>query len=158
MCNHRRAYKLFTDSVSPKCRFPAFPCDNGYDGLLRGDCFPCGVNDAGRPCGDMGYYSDESSARGQLYLVTREEEPFCAHQYQVKVYNSRSERPAKSYGKLQISLVGEGSFNDTFAMTRKDEELLVGSVLQKIVVPHPVISSVEGIEVRYRSIFAVVGG
>ncbi|XP_076240337.1 uncharacterized protein LOC143182900 [Calliopsis andreniformis] len=149
LCNHRRAYKLFTDSVSPKCRFPAFPCDHGYDGLLRGDCFPCGANRMGRPCGDMGYYSDESPARGQLYLVTRDEEPFCAHQYQVKVYNSRSERPTKSYGKLQVTLVGDGSFNDTFAMTRKDEELLVGSLLQKIVVPHPAISTLEAIEIKY---------
>ncbi|XP_029045226.1 uncharacterized protein LOC114877165 [Osmia bicornis bicornis] len=149
LCNHRRAYKLFTDSVSPKCRFPAFPCEHGYDGLLRGDCFPCGGNGMGKPCGDMGYYSDESSARGQLYLVTRDEEPFCAHQYQVKVYNSRRERPTRSYGKLQVTLVGDGTFNDSFAMTRKDEELLVGSILQKIVVPHPAISSMEAIEIKY---------
>ncbi|CAL7952330.1 unnamed protein product [Xylocopa violacea] len=149
LCNHRRAYKLFTDSVSPKCRFPAFPCDNGYDGLLRGECFPCGLNGAGRPCGDMGYYSDESPARGQLYLVTRDEEPFCAHQYQVKVYNSHSERPTRSYGKLQVTFVGDGSFNDSFAMTRKDEELLVGKTLQKIVVPHPAISNFDAIEVKY---------
>ncbi|XP_054001042.1 uncharacterized protein LOC128888329 [Hylaeus anthracinus] len=149
LCNHRRAYKLFTDSVSPKCRFPAFPCERGYDGLLKGDCFPCGSNGMGRPCGDMGYYSDESPARGQLYLLTRDEEPFCAHQYQVKVYNSHSERPTKTYGKLQVTLVGEGSFNDSFAMTRKDEELLVGSVLQKIVVPHPAISSLDAIEIKY---------
>ncbi|PBC32093.1 Pancreatic lipase-related protein [Apis cerana cerana] len=149
LCNHRRAYKLFTDSVSPKCRFPAFPCDNGYDGLLRGECFPCGTNGNSRPCGDMGYYSNESPARGQLYLVTRDEEPFCAYQYQVKVYNSHSERPTRSYGKLQVTLVGDGSFNDTFAMTKKDEELVVGSVLQKIVVPHPAISDVEAIEIKY---------
>ncbi|CAK9797119.1 Inactive pancreatic lipase-related protein 1 [Anthophora plagiata] len=149
LCNHRRAYKLFTDSVSPKCRFPAFPCDNGYDGLLRGECFPCGMNGMGRACGDMGYYSDVSPARGQLYLVTRDEEPFCAHQYQVKVYNSRGERPTRSYGKLQVTMVGEGSFNDTFAMTRKDEELLVGSLLQKIVVPHPAISNMDAIEIKY---------
>ncbi|XP_076619136.1 uncharacterized protein LOC143340746 [Colletes latitarsis] len=149
LCNHRRAYKLFTDSVSPKCRFPAFPCERGYDGLLRGDCFPCGSKGMGRPCGDMGYYSDQSPARGQLYLLTRDEEPFCAHQYQVKVYNSHSERPTKSYGKLQVTLVGEGSFNDSFAMTRKDEELLVGSVLQKIIVPHPAISSLDAIEIKY---------
>lgn len=25
----------------------------------------------------MGYYADRSKGRGQLYLVTREEEPFC---------------------------------------------------------------------------------
>lgn len=105
------------------------------------------MNGIGRPCGDMGYYSDESPARGQLYLVTRDEEPFCAHQYQVRVYNSHSERPTRTYGKLQVTLVGDGSFNDSFAMTRKDEELHVGSVLQKIIVPHPAILSLEAIEV-----------
>lgn len=103
LCNHRRAYKLFTDSVSPKCRFPAFPCPRGYDGLLKGDCFPCNFNGEDRPCGDMGYYSDKLPARGQLYLITRDEEPFCAHQYKVKVYNSRGERPTRSYGKLQVN-------------------------------------------------------
>ncbi|XP_011348633.1 uncharacterized protein LOC105285827 isoform X2 [Ooceraea biroi] len=149
LCNHRRAYKFFTDSVSPKCRFPAFPCDDGYEGLLKGDCFPCGINSMDRPCGDMGYYSNESPARGQLYLVTRDEEPFCAHQYQIKVYNSRSERSARSYGKLEVTLVGKGSYNDTFAMTRKDEELLVGSILQKIVVPHPAVIGLEAIEIKY---------
>ncbi|XP_012221736.2 uncharacterized protein [Linepithema humile] len=149
LCNHRRAYKFFTDSISPKCRFPAFPCDFGYEGLLRGDCFPCGMNGIDRPCGDMGYYSNESPARGQLFLLTREEEPFCAHQYQIKVYNSRSERSVKSYGKLQVTLVGKGSYNDTFAMTRKDEELLVGAILQKIVVPHPAITNLEAIEIKY---------
>ncbi|XP_015116296.1 uncharacterized protein LOC107040644 [Diachasma alloeum] len=147
LCNHRRAYKLFTDSISPKCRFPAFPCEKGYDGLLQGDCFPCGQD---RPCGDMGYYSDSSNARGQLYLVTREEEPFCAHQYQIKVYNSRSERPTRSYGKLQVTLVGAGGFNETFTMTKKDdEELVVGAILHKIVVPHPVVINLEAIEVKY---------
>ncbi|XP_043488723.1 uncharacterized protein LOC122515428 [Polistes fuscatus] len=149
LCNHRRAYKLFTDSVSPKCRFPAFPCSRGYDGLLKGECFPCDVNGENRPCGDMGYYSDKLPARGQLYLITRDEEPFCAHQYKVKVYNSRGERPTRSYGKLQITLIGEGSFNETFAMTRKDEELLVGVTLQKIVVPHPAVNNVESIEIKY---------
>lgn len=103
LCNHRRAYKLFTDSVSPKCRFPAFPCPRGYDGLLKGDCFPCNFNGEDRPCGDMGYYSDKLPARGQLYLITRDEEPFCAHQYKVEVYNSRGERPTRSYGKLQVN-------------------------------------------------------
>ncbi|XP_018358818.1 PREDICTED: uncharacterized protein LOC108758381 isoform X1 [Trachymyrmex cornetzi] len=149
LCNHRRAYKFFTDSVSPKCRFPAFSCEQGYDGLLKGDCFPCGMDGTDRPCGDMGYYSNESPARGQLYLVTRDEEPFCAHQYQIKVYNSRSERSTKTYGKLQITLVGKSSYNDTFAMTRKDEELLVGAILQKIVVPHPAVTHLEAIEIKY---------
>ncbi|XP_011495499.1 PREDICTED: uncharacterized protein LOC105360313 [Ceratosolen solmsi marchali] len=149
LCNHRRAYKLFTDSISPKCHFPAFPCESGYEGLLKGECFPC-KSQSETTCGVMGFYSDVSAARGQLYLVTRDEEPFCAHQYQVKVYNSRHERPVKSYGKLQVTLLAEGSINETFTMTKKDdEELLVGATLQKIVVPHPALSNLNAIEIKY---------
>lgn len=97
----------------------------------------------------MGYYSDTSNARGQLYLITREEEPFCALQYQIKVYNSHGKRPTKSYGKLQVTLIGSGSFNETFTMTRKDdEELLVGTILHKIVVPHPFIVNLKAVEVK----------
>lgn len=49
----------------------------------------------------------------------------------------------------QITLVGKDSYNDTFAMTRKDEELLVGAILQKIVVLHPAITNLEAIEVSF---------
>jgi len=34
-------------------------------------------------------------------------------------------------------------------MTRKDEELLVGAILQKIIVPHPAVTNLEAIEVSY---------
>lgn len=88
LCNHRRAYKLFTDSVSPRCRFPAFHCEKGYEGLIKGDCFPC---DGNEPCGNMGYYSNKLSSRGQMYLITREEEPFCAHQYRVIFFRLSSQ-------------------------------------------------------------------
>ena len=74
LCNHRRAYKFFTDSVSPRCHFPAAPCDS-YESFLQGRCFPC--DPPSRPCGNMGYYADRALARGALYLVTRDEEPFC---------------------------------------------------------------------------------
>lgn len=80
MCNHRRAYKFFIDSVAPRCLFPAFPCDS-YDNFIEGRCFPCDKalehTDNESKCGNMGYYADRSTGRGQLYLLTREEEPFC---------------------------------------------------------------------------------
>ena len=96
LCNHRRAYKLFTDSVVPGCHFPAFACETydkvkmpwanvkgmilyfknwtSFSKLLEGDCFPC--VDPER-CSNMGYYADRSAGRGIMYLATREEEPFC---------------------------------------------------------------------------------
>jgi Lipase len=40
LCNHRRAYKFFIDSVAPRCLFPSFPCDS-YENFLQGKCFHC---------------------------------------------------------------------------------------------------------------------
>ena len=70
MCNHRRGYKYFSYSIEPKCKFPAFKCQD-YETFLEGECFPC------EDCGSMGYFADKHPGRGQLYLVTRETEPFC---------------------------------------------------------------------------------
>ncbi|KAJ8917779.1 hypothetical protein NQ315_010685, partial [Exocentrus adspersus] len=146
LCNHRRAYKFFIDSVSPRCHFPAFPCDS-YEDFLAGKCFPCSD---GRICGNMGYYADRSKGRGQLYLVTRDEEPFCAHQYHVKIETSPSYIPIKSYGKIQITLIGESLLNETFMMTRKeDEEMRLGESISRILVPHPILSQPTRIEILY---------
>ncbi|CAH1184971.1 unnamed protein product [Phyllotreta striolata] len=146
LCNHRRAYKLFIDSVSPRCHFPAFPCDS-YESFLDGKCFPCTDE---RVCGNMGYYADRSKGRGQLYLITRDEEPFCAHQYHVKLETSQSPVPVKSYGKIQITLIGESSLNETFVMTKiDDEELKLGESISKILVPHPILGQPVKIEILY---------
>ena len=81
LCNHRRAYKFFTDSISPKCYFTSFPCEN-YDKFQAGECFACGSGSAiGKECGRLGYYSNQSKGRGSLYLLTRDEEPFCGMDY-----------------------------------------------------------------------------
>ena len=107
LCNHRRAYKFFTDSISPKCNSVAFPCES-YEKFETGACFTCDqrqpqplqltarskqVSSHPLPpppplvpgltsgsvggCGKLGYYSDKAPGRGSLYLLTREEEPFC---------------------------------------------------------------------------------
>lgn len=146
LCNHRRAYKFFTDSVSPRCHFPAFPCEN-YEDFLGGNCFPCTDN---TNCGNMGYYADRSKGRGQLYLITRDEEPFCAHQYLIKIESSPSEVPIISYGKLQVTLIGDSLLNETFTMTKKDdEEMRLGATMSKIIVPHPILLEPAQIQIHY---------
>lgn len=125
LCNHRRAYKFFIDSVASRCLFPAFPCNN-YDDFLTGSCFPCNRDNEsatdetdvnGLRCGNMGYYADRSYGRGQLYLVTREEEPFCAHQFQLKIYNSFNDLPLRTIGRLEATLESEGGLNETFKIS-----------------------------------------
>ncbi|XP_063361542.1 uncharacterized protein LOC134650516 [Cydia amplana] len=135
LCNHRRAYKFFTDSVSPKCHFPAFPCAD-YDTFLEGRCFPCGGEER---CGNMGYYADRSLGRGQLYLLTREEEPFCAHQYHVSVW-AESEAGAKAnYGRVSLTLHGDSGLNETFPMTKRDLTTPTAARFTHMIVPHPAL-------------------
>ncbi|XP_049846393.1 uncharacterized protein LOC126298898 [Schistocerca gregaria] len=146
LCNHRRAYKFFTDSVSPRCHFPAFPCES-YEKFLEGECFPCNGD---RQCGNMGYYADRSHGRGTLFLITRDEEPFCAHQYHVRVENSAKTEPVATYGKIQITLIGSSEINETFPLTQKDdEELKAGESLARIVVPHPVLQEPNAVQILY---------
>lgn len=92
----------------------------------------------------MGYYADRSTGRGQLYLVTREEEPFCgelrivlrlcktikmpntifyvhflfiAHQYNIEIFSALSELPLRSLGRWEVTLIGEAGLNETFTIT-----------------------------------------
>ncbi|CAK1553497.1 unnamed protein product [Leptosia nina] len=134
LCNHRRAYKFFTDSVSPKCHFPAFPCSN-YDAFLEGRCFPC---DSERRCGNMGYYADRSLGRGQLYLLTREEEPFCAHQYHVEVWGGIDAGEKPNFGRVTLTLHGDSGLNESFPMTKREDSSGM-SRWTRVLVPHPAL-------------------
>ncbi|GBP32831.1 Inactive pancreatic lipase-related protein 1 [Eumeta japonica] len=154
LCNHRRAYKFFTDSVSPKCHFPAFPCDN-YDRFsfnLKGNCFPCG-ND--RRCGNMGYYADRSLGRGQLYLLTREEEPFCAHQYHVSVWAGGEKGDRTNYGRVTLTLHGDSGLNETFLMNKRDNASETDAArFTRMLVPHPAL----GVPLRATLHYAAYNG
>ncbi|XP_023951766.1 uncharacterized protein LOC112055790 [Bicyclus anynana] len=149
LCNHRRAYKFFTDSVSPKCHFPAFPCSD-YDTFVEGKCFPC---DGDRRCGNMGYYADRSLGRGQLYLLTREEEPFCAHQYHVALWGGHEVGEKPNYGRVTLTLHGDSGLNESFPMTKREESpraVRFGRVL----VPHPAL----GVPLRASLHYAAYNG
>ncbi|CAK1604004.1 unnamed protein product [Parnassius mnemosyne] len=135
LCNHRRAYKFFTDSVSPKCHFPAFPCAD-YDSFLEGRCFPCSED---RRCGNMGYYADRSLGRGQLYLLTREEEPFCAHQYHVSVWGSSEAGEKTNYGRVTLTLHGDSGLNESFPMNKRESKAAGSLRFSRVLVPHPAL-------------------
>lgn len=152
LCNHRRAYKFFIDSIASKCLFPAFPCDT-YDDFLKGNCFPCDeTNYKDSRCGNMGYYADKSTGRGQLYLVTREEEPFCAHQFHIEIHTSESDLPLRTIGKIEATLHGEHSLNETFSITDKDDaELFAGDIVSRILVPHPALGFPKSVSLTYKT-------
>jgi len=147
LCNHRRAYKLFTDSISPKCKFTAFPCDS-YEKFESGQCFTC--NSEVGECGELGYYSNQSPGRGSLYLLTREEEPFCANQYKINLMFTGSRLPLYTYGAVQIKLINHDGINETFTLTSTHDELLTsGAKIEKLIVAHPALDDPIEIQILY---------
>lgn len=100
----------------------------------------------------MGYYADRSTGRGQLYLVTREEEPFCAHQFHIEIHTSESDLPLRTIGKIEATLHGEHSLNETFSITDKDDaELFAGDVISRILVPHPALGFPKSVSLTYKT-------
>lgn len=103
-------------------------------------------------CGNMGYYADRSTGRGQLYLVTREEEPFCAHQFTIEIHSRPNDLPLRTLGKLEAVLTGDGQLNETFSITEKDDtEFFAGERVSRILVPHPALGFPHAITLRYKS-------
>lgn len=145
LCNHRRAYKFFTDSVVPGCNFPAFACES-YEKLLEGDCFPCVDGN----CANMGYHTNKSHGKGMMYLATREQEPFCANQFRVQIDSSPNMVPITSLGKVEIVLIGADNLTETFSLTRApDTELVSGKRLVQLIVPHPSFAPPSQIQIIY---------
>ncbi|XP_037778198.1 uncharacterized protein LOC119574971 [Penaeus monodon] len=145
LCNHRRGYKYYLDSIAPICKFPSFVCRD-FESFVRGDCFPC------EKCGNMGYFADQAEGRGQLYLVTRDTEPFCANQYKVTVRHSGGPPadPVTTYGRIDITFIAPDGINETLQLTRSEDEAMeAGGKTMRILVPHPAISEVTGVQLRY---------
>ncbi|KAG1683085.1 Pancreatic triacylglycerol lipase [Nymphon striatum] len=143
LCNHRRAYQMFTESIKPHCPFPSFACDN-FENFLNGECFPCKTDGS---CGNMGFYADQSKGRGQLYLVTREDKPFCANQYMIEVNSSLANK--LTWGKLEVTLITSSGQNETFSLTAESDEIKPGTVIRKVVVAHPNLKNITNIQMRY---------
>lgn len=98
----------------------------------------------------MGYYADKSTGRGQLYLRTREEEPYCAHQYKLKIESTSNELPLRTLGRIEVELESEGGLTEVFAITdRDDEELFAGDLISKIIVPHPALNFPKIVTITY---------
>ncbi|XP_076345892.1 pancreatic triacylglycerol lipase-like [Tachypleus tridentatus] len=142
LCHHRRALRFFMNSLMPSCSFPSVACDS-YEDFVRGDCFTC-FEDA---CGNMGYYADKSARQGRMYLLTRAAEPFCGNQYKVMV--NSTEGQGKTWGVLEITLVGEKGVNERFSLTKDSHEIQDSESIRGIVVTHPLLTNISRISLLY---------
>ena len=86
-CNHRRSFLLYLESMRAPDKFKAFACpglDNFEEQFVKGDCLTCEAGESG--CGSMGYFSEEETGRGPMYLLTfSQEEPDGILEYSGKI-------------------------------------------------------------------------
>ncbi|RWS06517.1 Pancreatic lipase-related protein 1-like protein [Dinothrombium tinctorium] len=143
LCHHRRAFRFFIDSTEPSCKFHAFSCQS-YEKFLRGDCFDCGKD--GNKCANMGLFAYQSGARGRLYLVTRDSEPFCANQYKIDIKNNAGQ--ASTWGKLEIVFHSKDA-NESFQLTSESDEIKESSIIQGLVVAHPILRNITHVVMKY---------
>ncbi|KAL3869917.1 hypothetical protein ACJMK2_042539 [Sinanodonta woodiana] len=62
-CSHSRVLTLFTESINSNCQFPSYPCKR---------CTNCGNG-----CANMGYDAPQGNPRGDFFLSTNSQHPFC---------------------------------------------------------------------------------
>lgn len=87
-----------------------------------------------------------------LFVLPNLEEPFCAHQFHIEIHTSESDMPLRTIGKIEATLHGEHSLNETFSITDKDDaELFAGDVVSRILVPHPALGFPKSISLTYKT-------
>lgn len=105
-CNHERAYKIFLESINPKCSFLSIQCTS-YQDFLDGKCWDCGKY--GERCIKFGfqggshyskYYRSGTNTSMNLYLLTGSGQPYCKGHYRVIVKVSDSEESRKHGGEI----------------------------------------------------------
>uniref|UniRef100_G3MMB2 Lipase domain-containing protein n=2 Tax=Amblyomma maculatum TaxID=34609 RepID=G3MMB2_AMBMU len=75
-CSHKRARAYFIESLtSTTCHFKSVQCDNGWENYDK-----CELTEDVSFIGEMGYNSKTKNGRGNQYLRTSSQTPFCIPQ------------------------------------------------------------------------------
>lgn len=102
-CSHRSSRRLFTDSISNKCKYTSFPCQ-GHDEFKDGYCVKCSTE---KGCNHMGYWASKANDLGKLYLNTGslaevDGDSYCLGHYQIRMVSNDLEGQSKARGKFKI--------------------------------------------------------
>ncbi|KAL3869627.1 hypothetical protein ACJMK2_042292 [Sinanodonta woodiana] len=68
-CSHMRVLKLFIESINSNCQFMSYPCQT---------CTTCG-----KGCAVMGYDAQQGNPKGDYFLDTNSNQPFCSEYLQI---------------------------------------------------------------------------
>uniref|UniRef100_T1IMD4 Lipase domain-containing protein n=1 Tax=Strigamia maritima TaxID=126957 RepID=T1IMD4_STRMM len=145
LCNHRRAYKFFTESIDANCHMRGFACTD-FERFLRGKCFTCGST--GEQCGDMGIHANHTLGRGKFYLITRDTEPLCVNQFKVEVGLVPRDR-STSYGLIELIFSDPNGFNESFPITSDSDEISHKKSIVKIIAANPLLSFTGHCQIQY---------
>ncbi|GAB6028920.1 hypothetical protein CHUAL_004718 [Chamberlinius hualienensis] len=122
MCNHKRSYMYFLESINTDCPMLSSPCDS-WENYTDGKCFDCESNE----CNRMGFHALKSNLstipndltenfnHKKYYLILGSRRPFCKHHYRITI-----DVESGLYGRLGFTLVGEKADSWKFVFLNKD--------------------------------------
>ncbi|XP_046550826.1 pancreatic lipase-related protein 3-like [Haliotis rubra] len=140
-CSNARATDYYIESISTPCPFTAYPCTD-YKTFKNGLCLKCGT----RGCTQFGYYADQFSARGSMFLDTGGTSPFCGYHYGVEL--KAADDVKETQGQLILNLVGQWGTSGFIAVTG-NTKLTPKSTVVQVVVAKNEIGDVTAVEVKY---------
>ncbi|CAH1271912.1 PNLIP [Branchiostoma lanceolatum] len=123
-CNHKRAHRLFVESIRSTCPWRGYPCA-GREEFQRGDCLTCGATG----CYKMGYDAVEKTPPSgtelvKLYLTTEGQSPYChRHEYRVEIILSNNGIRRRFINNLSIRLRGSRGVSPELKLISGSEPL-----------------------------------
>lgn len=128
-CNHFRAYEYFIESINSKCPFIAVECPS-WEKFASGECNGCLTDGDPYSCDYMGFYAftklqgkrPEKENRA-LFILTSENEPFCAYHYRVTIKLSdtkESFRQGGDRGNFLMVLNGENQASTRLQLNKQE--------------------------------------
>ncbi|XP_071118677.1 pancreatic triacylglycerol lipase-like [Haliotis cracherodii] len=140
-CSSGRATDYYIESIHTSCPFTAYPCTD-YSSFKNGHCLTCGS----RGCTQYGYYADQFSGRGSMFLDTGGTCPFCGFHYGVEL--TAADDVTETQGQLMLNLFGQWGTSGLIAVTG-DGTLSPKATMLHVAVSKNEIGDVTALEVKY---------
>ncbi|UJR19751.1 hypothetical protein I4U23_022884 [Adineta vaga] len=125
-CSHSRSHGYFIESINSQCPYTAYQCQD-FDSFRKGKCLSCGT----LGCSQMGFYAKDSLNRGNMYLSTKSNSPFCGYHYFIELL--LDENMMKTIGEIHVSLYSKYELLTNVSMTHKSNvDMKGGDILRHV--------------------------
>ncbi|XP_035684787.1 pancreatic triacylglycerol lipase-like isoform X1 [Branchiostoma floridae] len=148
-CNHKRASRLFIESISSNCPWLGYPCSD-WEAFQAGRCLSCGA--AG--CHRMGYEADKNtlSAGAQnvkLYFTTEGESPYCHREEHRVSLTMSAGADSREVQEMYVTLHGTGGSSQQVMVVEDDKDFEPGQTYVFMVGTAEDLGTVTSVDIQW---------